>query len=156
MKKFSEQYINQHSILKLFRVGFEFEFFCDKLNFYKLLEEMNNYFSPVQVYGMKKYHSSLEPTSKTWKIEPDLSGGSNMIELVTGPMGFYEAKIQLVNILKFIDKWGYTTDKSSIHINISFIEDCELSISQINILKMIIRSNEEEIYQLFPSRQHNN
>ena len=34
--------------------------------------------------------SSFDLDDKNFKIEPDLSGGSNMVELVTGPLDYYD------------------------------------------------------------------
>lgn len=156
MRKFSERYINDHSVLSLFKIGFEFEFFTNKLSYYKLLEQMNQEFEPIVIHGYRKYHSSFNPTDIEWKIEPDLSGGSNMVELVTGPMGFYEAKIWLIKICKFIDTWCYTTDKSGVHINVSFDSDMtDFRLSDVNVLKLITRTDEDYIYSIFPSRQNN-
>lgn len=156
MKKFSQTYINDYKELDLFNIGFEFEFYTNKLSFYKLLEELNLEMSPKKIHGYRKYHSSFDVNSDNWKIEPDLSGGSDMIELVTGVMEFQEAKYYLIKILKFIDKWCYTTDRCSVHINISFNgEKTQYRLSDINVLKLITRTDEEAIYNIFPSRKNN-
>ena len=49
-----------------------------------------------------------------------MSLGSNGCEIITGPLDYFEAKFYLNKILKFIDDYAYTTDKTAIHYNISF------------------------------------
>ena len=133
------------------KVGMEFEFYTNKLSYYKLLEMLNHYLNPVKVHGFRRYHSSFTPDENNFKIEPDLSGGSNMVELVTGPMEFFTAKYYLLKILKFIQEYGYTTEKSSLHINISFNGDrTKKKLTQLNVLKHILKTDEEEIYKVFP------
>lgn len=155
MKKYSETFINSNDILKKSQVGFEFEFFMREMSYYKTLEMLNLYLAPVKVWGFKKYHSDFKPDSQNFKIEPDLSGGSNMVELVTGPMSYYEAKFYLIKILKFIQQYGYTTEKASIHFNISFLGDADKDLNDLNMLKLILNLDEEEIYRVYPSRKNN-
>ena len=126
MKKYSDKFLNQSNKLKLAKVGFEFEFYMKDLSFYKTLEILNDDLKPVKVWGFRQYHSDFTPDSENFKIEPDLSGGSNMVELVTGPLSFYDAKYYLIKIIKFIQNYGYTNEKCSIHFNISF-EDEDLN-----------------------------
>ena len=156
MKLFSEKYINSYKELNNMKIGFEFEFFSKEVGFYKMLELLNSELDPVRVHGFKTYHSKFKPTDKDFKIERDLSGGSNMIELVTGPLDFNISRYYLVKILKFISKYGYTNDKCSIHINISFDESkTKMVLKDLNILKVILNIDEDNIYELFPSRQNN-
>jgi len=152
MKKYSDKFLNQSNKLKLAKVGFEFEFYMKDLSFYKTLEILNDDLKPVKVWGFRQYHSDFTPDSENFKIEPDLSGGSNMVELVTGPLSFYDAKYYLIKIIKFIQNYGYTNEKCSIHFNISF-EDEYLNLNDINILKLILNTNEDEIYRHFPTRK---
>ena len=153
MKKYSDKFLNQSGKLKLARVGFEFEFYMKDLSYYKTLELLNQELSPVRVWGFRQYHSDFTPDEKNFKIEPDLSGGSNMVELVTGPLDYYDAKYYLVKIVKFIQKYGYTNEKSSIHFNLSF--NGEKNLNDLNILKLILNTDEDEIYRIFPSRKDN-
>ena len=155
MKKYSEAFINSSEILKKSQVGFEFEFFMKDLSYYKTLELMNQYLNPIKVWGFKHYHSDFKPDSENFKIEPDLSGGQNMVELVTGPMSYLEAKFYLIKILKFIQLYGYTTEKSSIHFNISFLEGVDKNLNDLNILKLILMVDEDEIYRVYPTRKNN-
>ena len=154
MKKYSDKFLNQNSKLKSARIGFEFEFYMKDLSFYKTLEILNNELSPVKVWGFRKYHSDFTPDKDNFKIEPDLSGGSSMVELVTGPLDYYDAKYYLVKIINFIQKYGYTNDKCSIHFNLSFNKE-EKDLNDLNILKLILNTDEEEIYRYYPSRKDN-
>ena len=153
MKKYSDKFLNQTNKLKFAKVGLEFEFYMKDLSFYKTLELFNQELSPVKVWGFRQYHSDFTPDEKNFKIEPDLSGGSNMVELVTGPMDYYDAKYYLIKIIKFIQNYGYTNEKSSIHFNLSF--NGEKNLNDLNILKLILNTDEDEIYRCYPSRKDN-
>ena len=153
MKKYSEKFLNNFDILKDSVLGFEMEFYSRNLSYYKVLEIMNKEFSPVKVHGFRKYHPDFTPNALEWLISPDLSGGGNMIEIVTGPMTYTDAKYYLTKILKFIQTHGYTGEKSSIHFNLSFKGDKNLN--DLNILKLILNTDEEEIYRFYPSRAGN-
>jgi hypothetical protein len=154
MKKYSDKFLNQSSKLKNARIGFEFEFYMKDLSYYKTMELLNQELTPVRVWGFRQYHSDFTPDEKNFKIEPDLSGGSNMVELVTGPLSYYDAKYYLIKIVKFIQTYGYTNEKSSIHYNLSFNDD-EKNLNDLNILKLILTTDEDEIYRIFPSRKDN-
>ena len=123
MKKYSEKFIHEYIKLSKARVGFEFEFYMKDLSYYKTMELLNQELAPVKVWGFRQYHSDFTPDADNFKIEPDLSGGSNMVELVTGPLDYYDAKYYLVKITKFIQKYGYSNEKCSIHFNLSFNGD---------------------------------
>lgn len=155
MKKYSESFINNIQILKQARIGFEFEFYLNDLSYYKTLELLNQYLTPVKVWGFKQYHSDFTPDAQNFKIEPDLSGGSNMVELVTGPLDYFEAKHYLVKLIKFIQDYGYTNEKSSIHFNLSFKEESDKNLNDLSILKLILLTDEDEIYRVYPSRKGN-
>ena len=152
MRKYSDKFLNQSSKLKDARVGFEFEFYMKDLSYYKTLEILNVELNPVKVWGFRQYHSEFTTDANNFKMEPDLSGGSNMVELITGPLNFYDAKYYLIKIIKFIQNYGYTNDKCSIHFNISFNNR---DLNDLNILKLILNVDEDEIYQYYPSRKDN-
>lgn len=154
MKNFSDYYINQHEILKNAIVGFEFEFYTSK-SYYKLLEIFNRELSPIKIHGFRKYHSSFKPDEKNFKIEPDLSGGKSLIELVTGPIPYPDCKIIMLKILKLLQEISYTDEKCSLHINISFDENSQKDINNIVPIKLILDTDEDEIYRLFPERKNN-
>lgn len=153
MEKYSDKFLNQSGKLKNAIIGMEFEFYMKDLSFYKTLELLNQQLTPVKVHGFRQYHSDFTPDESNFKIEPDLSGGSNMIELVTGPMDYYDAKFYLIKIVKFIQTYGYTNEKCSIHFNLSFNGDKNLN--DLNILKLILNTDEDEIYRYYPSRKDN-
>jgi uncharacterized protein YjbI with pentapeptide repeats len=153
MEKYSDKFLNQSGKLKNAIIGMEFEFYMKDLSFYKTLELLNQQLKPVKVWGFREYHSDFTPDESNFKIEPDLSGGSNMIELVTGPMDYYDAKFYLIKIVKFIQTYGYTNEKCSIHFNLSFNGDKNLN--DLNILKLILNTDEDEIYRYYPSRKDN-
>jgi hypothetical protein len=154
MNKYSDKFLNQSFKLKNSLIGFEFEFYMKDLSFYKTLEMLNNELSPVKVWGFRKYHSDFTPDKDNFKIEPDLSGGNNLVELVTGPLDYFDAKYYLIKIIKFIQNYGYTNDKCSIHFNLSF-KDSDKNLNDLNILKLILNTDEEEVYNYFPSRKDN-
>ena len=155
MKKYSEKFLNNSNIFKMAVIGLELEYFMKDLSFYKTLELMNQYFSPVKIYGFREYHPNFKPSANEWLISPDLSGGSSMVEIVTGPMDFYSAKFYMIKILKFIQEYGYTTDKASIHYNISFTDLSDKNLNDLNILKLVLNTDEDEIYRVYPSRKNN-
>ncbi len=154
MKKYSEKFIHEYSKLSKAVIGFEFEFFMKNLSFYKTLEILNKELDPVRVHGFRQYHSDFKVDSNNFKIEPDLSGGSNMVELITGPLPYNDAKYYLIKILKFIQDLGYTNDKCSIHFNLSFNGE-EKNLNDLNILKLILNTDEDEVYRYYPSRKDN-
>jgi len=142
MRKYSEEFINDSDILKNSTLGFEFEFYIKELSFYKTLELLNKILNPVKVHGFRHYHPDMKPDASNFLLTPDLSGGSNMVEVITGPMSYFEAKFYLIKILKFIQEYGYTNEKASIHFNISFVDK---DLTELNILKMILNTDEDEI-----------
>ena len=155
MKKFSNYYINYHNIMVNAVVGFEFEFYTSK-SYYKLLELLNRELSPIKTWGFRKYHSNFKPDDKNFKIEPDLSGGNDMIEIVTGPMGYIDSKMVLLKILKILQDNTYTDEKCSIHINISFDKNkTEKTLDKLNPLKLILDIDEDYILNMFPNRKNN-
>lgn len=155
MRKYSERFINNTNILKHAIVGFEFELYMKDLSYYKTLELLNQYLAPVKVWGFRQYHSDFKPDSKNFKLEPDLSLGSNGCEIITGPMDYFTAKHYLVKLLKFIQEHAYTTSKSAIHFNISFSDSCDKDLNDLNLLKLILKVDEDEIYRAFPERKGN-
>lgn len=154
MVKFSDKYINSSNILKDAILGFEFEFYSKKA-YYKLLEYLNRELG-VETYGYRVYHSGGEVTENKFKIEPDLSLGEDGIELITGPMVYSNARIFLVKILKMLRTKDFSTDnKCSLHINISFDKSINKPLTNLNILKLILNIDEEQIYRYFPNRENN-
>lgn len=154
MNSFSNKYINNFNDLKDSIVGLEVEFFSN-FNFIKTLEKLNNTFIGKEVWGINQYHSDFTPTEDIFKIEPDYSGGSEMIELITGPMKWAEARLILIQMLVFIRQNGYTDEHCSIHINVSFNKESNIDIYNLNLIKLLLNFNEDFIYNKFPTRRGN-
>lgn len=155
MKIYSNEYITDFNKLKNAIIGFEFEFYTNR-SYFKLLELLNNVLSPIKVHGYRKYHSKFTPDEDNFKIEPDLSGGPELVELVTGPIPYVNAKIILLKILNTLDTYANTDDKCSIHINISFEDNGDGKVlNNLNNLKLILDVDEDLIYDKFPDRKNN-
>jgi uncharacterized protein YjbI with pentapeptide repeats len=104
----------------------------------------------------KKAHSEFQPSADEFKMEPDMSGGAGLIELVTGAMPYSAARLMIIKVCKWIEENGYTTERSSIHLNLSF--DSKLSgnkhlISKMSPLKFILDFNEDLVWKEFPNRK---
>lgn len=151
MRKYSEKYILDYDTLRHAVIGFEFEFYSNQ-SYYKTLENLNVLLSPIKVHGFRLYHPDYEVDKDNFILTPDLSGGSSMAELVTGPLPYYEAKNYFFKIMKYINDNCYTNEKASIHINLSFDNK---EIGELNILKEILTIDEETIYKDFPTRKNN-
>jgi len=154
-KKFSEIKLADFQKLSQAVIGFEFEFYS-KYSYTKTLELLNIHLAPVKVWGQNRYHSDFETDKLNWKIEPDFSGGYDMVELVTGPLDYQTARVMLLKCLKFIQKWGWTGELSGIHMNISFDNDrTGKRIETLNKLKLILNTDEDLVYKSFPNRKNN-
>ena len=155
MKIYSNEYIKDFDKLKNSVIGFEFEFYTDR-SYYKLLELLNNELAPIKTSGFRKYHSDFKPDENNFKLEPDLSGGPQLCEYITGPIPYTNAKLILLKILKILDKYARTDEKCSLHINISFedVGDGKV-LNNLNKLKMILEVDEDYIYNFFPERKNN-
>ena len=98
------------------KIGLEFEFFANEG-----LDEVKRSLSNAlnkRIQIEETAHSDFTPSSETFKLEPDNSGGTGMIELVTGPMPFVESKLIIAKTLKWIRENGSTSERCSIHINV--------------------------------------
>ena len=137
------------------RIGFEFEFFSKQD-----LEEVKCGLSETldkRIRIEEKAHSDFKPTDKTFKLEPDKSGGKDMIELVSGPLPFTEAKLILAKTLKWIKENGSTNDKCSIHLNIAFDGEKmgpESNVSRLDIGKFVLNFDEGKVFEEFPHRKN--
>jgi len=67
-------------------IGFEFEFYTNMLKG-RAAESLGKLLNKT-VKVSDKYHSNLSVDSKTFKLEPDYSGGSKMVEFITGPLPY--------------------------------------------------------------------
>jgi hypothetical protein len=146
----------KEAILEDALIGIEFEFYSNKSD-----EETRSELS--KVLGKKirledTVHSDFKPTENEFKIEPDMSGGKGLMELITGVVEYDVARKIIIRTLQWIAENGYTTEKSSIHLNVSF--DYKKTginglISKMDPLKFILGFNEREVYKMFPDREEN-
>ena len=136
------------------KIGLEFEFFANEG-----MDEVKRGLSQTlnkQIKIEEKAHSEFVPTDQIFKLEPDNSGGSGMIELVTGPMPFVESKLIIAKTLKWIRENGSTNDRCSIHINVAFDGKklgTPTNVSSLDIGKFVLNFNEDAVYEAFPKRK---
>ena len=142
------------SILNGSQIGVEFEFYSNLE-----LEETQKSLSKLlnrKIRLEDKAHSDFQPSNEVFKMEPDMSGGKGLVELVTGAMQYRDARIVIIKMLGWIKENGYTSDRASIHLNMSFnpnyLED-KMMISKMNILKFILEFDEKRVYKYFPNRE---
>jgi hypothetical protein len=135
------------------KLGFEFEFYSN-LNRNEITYGLGKVLGK-KILLFNKYHSKFTPTKDIFKLEPDYSGGSKMVELITGPLPYFESIVILIKTLKWIDENGYTDKKCAFQFGVSIdtsIYPDVPPISQLNILKFILGFDENVIYQKFPDR----
>jgi len=144
---------NMSSVLLKSNIGLEIEFYSkhevDKTS--TLLSRLLTKKISVE----DKAHSDFQPTQHHFKIEPDMSGGQGLLELVTGSMPYDEARLTIIRVLKWVQENGSTGDRTGLHINVSF-DDGEFGqtfLSHMNILKFILEFDEDYVYKSFPSRE---
>jgi len=147
--------LNDSKILGNALVGVEFEFYSN-LSIEDTAKEIGTLLGKkIQVED--KAHSEFEPTADHFKLEPDMSGGAKLMELVTGPMPYYDGRLMIIKVNQWIDENGYTNDRTAIHLNLSFdknkIED-KNRISKMNSLKFILDFDEAQVFKFFPQREN--
>jgi hypothetical protein len=160
----SKNYTEEH-ILNSALIGIEFEFFS-KIKIEKIAKLLAKKLNKRVVIPLAitelgndpipKYHSPVKTSGNIFKLEPDYSGGKEMFELITGPLEYTEAKKIIIAVFEWIEEFGYTTDKASIHINISFDKikiKPKIKIENLNVLKFVLSFDESEIYKDFPHRE---
>ena len=136
------------------KVGFEFEFFANEDIQEAKTSIANTLNKKIRIED--KAHSDFTPTDEVFKLEPDNSGGTGMIELVTGPLPFVEAKIIMAKTLKWIQENGSTNDRCSIHINLAFDGKklgTATNMSKLDIGKFVLNFDEDKVYEAFPDRK---
>ena len=135
-------------------IGFEFEFLRDpSYNIGEVKKKIKDLFK-VDIKIEKDHHSEFIPTEDHWKIEPDYSGGKNLVELITGPLPYTRARVVLLNMLKLIrddDKLSISS-KCGLHINININGNY---VKHVDILKYILKFDEDLVYKYFPDRDNN-
>lgn len=145
---------NDSEILKNALVGVEFEFFSNLP-----IEETSKQLAKLldkKIRVETKAHSDFEVTADEFKIEPDMSGGAGLMELVTGAQPYYAARLMIIKVCQWIQENGYTNDRASIHLNLSFDKDKigdKYRISKMNVLKFILDFKEDQVYKFFPQRE---
>jgi len=135
------------------KLGFEFEFYSN-LNRNEIANELGKVLGK-KVLLFNKYHSNFKPTKDIFKLEPDYSGGSKMVEFITGPLPYFEAIVILIKTLKWIDENGYTDKKCAFQFGVSIDTSIYPEVppmGQINTLKYILGFDENFIYKRFPER----
>lgn len=146
---------SRQQVLNASQMGIEFEFYSN-------LELEETQESVSKLLGRKikleeKAHSDFQPSADVFKMEPDMSGGAGLIELVTGPMPYRSARLVIMKMLGWIRENGYTSDRASIHLNMSFnpdyLEDKDM-IQHMNVMKFILEFDEARVYKYFPNREN--
>lgn len=167
MNQQTKEFLNKNEILNSALIGFEFEFFSKK-KFNAVAEELSEVLGKKVKTGFKtrgkkeKIPSSNVEISvdyNNYKLIHDFSGGKSMMELVTGPTPFFEAKIVLAKVLNWIKLNGRTNERSGLHVNISFnkfsLPEKNLNITSLDVLKLILTFDEDYIFSKFPNRKNN-
>jgi hypothetical protein len=137
-------------------IGFEFEFYTNMMKG-KVAESLSKLLNK-KVQVSEKYHSKLPVDSNTFKLEPDYSGGSNMMEFITGPLSYNEAMPILIKTLNWIDENGWTNDRCAFQFSVSFDKfrkDVKDKIENLDRLKFILGLDEGLIYSKFGNRNKN-
>ncbi len=136
------------------KIGFEFEFFSNE-NLDNTKDNLAQTLNKT-IRVEEKAHSDFAPTQDIFKLEPDNSGGTGMIELVTGPLPLVEAKLVMAKTLKWIRENGSTNERCSIHINIAFDGKKlgpTVNMSKLDIGKFVLNFDENKVYEAFPNRR---
>lgn len=143
---------NKDILLKSF-CGIEFEFYSN-YDVEKTAEMMGQYLGR-EIRVEEKAHSDFQPTDKVFKLEPDMSGGAGLVEMVTGALPYPDARLIIIKTLAWIKEHGYTTDRAGIHLNVSFDKKQVGAnfITHMNTLKFILDFKEDQVYKFFPERR---
>lgn len=154
----------REEILNASKTGIEFEFYSS-LEIIDTAREIGKVTKrrivvPMALINTKEtkplYHSPVTPTSSIFKLEPDYSGGKKMYELITGPLDYSEARDVIIKVFEWIQSYGYTTERCSIHVNVSFDSNkipTKVPLSMMNVIKFILAFDEERVYSVFPKRR---
>jgi hypothetical protein len=139
-------------VLQKSTIGFEFEFYSNHSieDTKRLLEILLS----KKIVVEDKAHSDFIPTANEFKIEPDFSGGQELLELVTGPLEYGEARLVCINFLIWLQTNGSTSEKSAIHVNVGFDKSLGAFISKIDTLKYILDFNEDYVFSKWPNRRN--
>jgi len=146
--------LQDSKILQNALVGIEFEFYSNLS-----IEETSKKLG--EAIGKKirietKHHSDFSPTKNEFKIEPDMSGGAGLMELVTGALPYSEGRMIIIKVCDWITENGYTSNRSSIHLNLSFdpkLTGNKYQLSRMSPLKFILDFDEDQVWRAFPERK---
>jgi hypothetical protein len=154
----------QTEVLESAKIGLEFEFYSS-MNIEKTARSIAQFTKKRVVIPMSMstlnapkplYHSPVNPTADIFKLEPDYSGGKNMFELVTGPASYQDARNVIIKMFEWIESNGYTTERCSVHVNISIDGNkvvTKSTIQNMSIAKFILSFDEGKVYKVFPQRE---
>ena len=144
----------RQEVLNASQMGIEFEFYSN-LEMEETVKSVSKLLNR-KIQLEEKAHSDFVPSADVFKMEPDMSGGKGLIELVTGPMPYRSARLVIMKMLGWIRENGYTSDRASIHLNMSFkpeyLEDPNM-IQHMDVLKFILEFDEDRVYKYFPTRE---
>jgi hypothetical protein len=148
--------LEYRNILQSLLIGVEFEFYCEmpRADIARLLGPQIK----KKIVVADKYHSKTAVTQNQFKLEPDFSGGKKMHELVTGALPYEEARVVIIGVLRWIDQNGWTDERTSCQINLSFDKTkikLKTPIEAVNRLKFVLGFDEKFIYDRFPKRKNN-
>jgi len=137
-------------------IGFEFEFFTNELKG-KTAESLAKLLNKKVVVS-EKYHSNVPVDGNNFKLEPDYSGGSKMVEFITGPLPYNEAIPIMIKTLRWIDQNGWTNDRCAFQFSVSFDKfrpEIKEKLENLDKLKFVLGLDEGRIYQKFGNRTKN-
>jgi hypothetical protein len=136
------------------KIGFGFEFIAnDNIDLVKgnLSNALNK-----RIRIDESVHGDFLPTTDTFKLIPNFSGIKGMTSLSTGLLPFVEAKLILSKTLKWIRENASTTDRCSLHVQISFDSEKlgpSVNISRLDVGKFVLNFDEDKVYDAFPDRK---
>ncbi len=148
--------LDYRHILSALNVGLEIEFYS-KLSRKEIARLLGPHIKK-KIIPSNAFHGKTEVSQHKFKVEADYSGGIYMNEIITGVMPYEEARIVLIRILNWINKNGWTDERTAIQFNISFDKskiDLVGNIESINRLKYVLGFDEKYVYERFPKRRNN-
>lgn len=145
----------KQNILNQVVIGFEYEFYTN-MSKKQISKEISALVGKKVRIG-NVVHSETPIGKDQWKVEPDMSGGIKMAELITEPMGYHEGISTMTKVMSWIRDNGWTDEKCALQFSVSFdpykmqLKD---DISGIDRLKFILNFDEEYVYERFPKRRN--
>tara|TARA_R110001592_G_scaffold62377_1_gene190848 strand:- start:21143 stop:22495 length:1353 start_codon:yes stop_codon:yes gene_type:complete len=134
------------------KVGIEFEFYSN-FNTDETAVQISRLLNK-RIHVETTSHSDFTPTADVFKLEPDFSGGMKLLELITGPIAYQDARLILIRMNNWINENGSTKERCALQLNISFDKSFGNEfMSKINVLKYVLEFNEDLIYKYFPNRK---